>query len=230
MKWLYYLLLSAGTIGSALSCAVGDTYDQVIAEKGKPASHLEAGAVQILTYPDATIKLRNGIVVSLMTPEPSPPAIGVPSIPHPSPAPSVAPITAPKANEPLSKLSWTTDYNSALDQAKNEHKQVFLFFTGSDWCVWCRRLQREILKTNEFEMYAQEKLVLVELDYPHQKAQSYEVKVQNRMLEGRYNITGFPTVIILDYTGKPVARMGYQEGGPGPFIAKIQALDNSPTS
>ena len=44
------------------------------------------------------------------------------------------------------------------------------------------------------------------------------------MLESRYSITGFPTVVILDYTGKAVARLGYHAGGPGPFLSQIQAL------
>jgi protein disulfide-isomerase len=224
MKGLLCILLSAAAAATALSCAVGDTYDQVIAEKGKPASHIEAGAMQILSYPDATIKLRNSVVVSIKAPEPVPAAGSVPLAPRPSPAPVSAPVAAQETDVSPSAVAWTTDYNAALDQAKSEHKHVFLFFTGSDWCGWCKKLQREILKTNEFAGYAQDKLVLVELDYPHQKQQSYEVKVQNHMLEGRYNISGFPTVVILDESGKAVARMGYQEGGPGPFIARIQSL------
>jgi len=224
MKRLLCILLSMGAAGSAFSSAVGDTYDQVIAEKGKPASHIEAGAVQILSYPDATIKLRDNIVVSIKEPEPAAPPSSSPPAPRPAPMPVRAPAPEPEHEAPNGKLSWVTDYNLALEQAKEEHKHVFLFFTGSDWCGWCKKLNREILTTNEFGQYAQDKLILVELDYPRQTPQSYEVRVQNKMLESRYSITGFPTVVVLDYTGKSVARMGYQAGGPEPFINQLKAL------
>lgn len=224
MRRLPFILSFVAMAGSALSCVVGETYDQVIAEKGKPTSFVEAGVLQILSYPDATIKLKNSVVVSIKAPEQGLPPGSVPAAPHRVPAPASAPAVAPEPEVSSGNLNWTTDYNAALDQAKSEHKHVFLFFTGSDWCVWCKRLNREILKTNEFAQYAQDKLVLVELDYPHQKEQSYEVRIQNHTLEGRYSITGFPTVVVLDSSGKPVARLGYQEGGPGPFVARLQAL------
>jgi protein disulfide-isomerase len=224
MKWLLFILASLGCAGSALSSAVGDTYDQVIAEKGKPTSHIEAGAVQILKYPDATIKLKDNIIVSIRPPEPVSQASSAPPVPRPGPAPVSAMAPLPEPFDPNAKLTWSTDYEGSLDRAKQEHKHVFLFFTGSDWCSWCKKLNREVLTTGEFIQYAQDKLILVELDYPRQTPQSYEVRVQNKMLESRYSITGFPTVVVLDYTGKAVTRMGYKPGGPEPFIDQLKAL------
>ncbi len=224
MKGLLCILASLGCAGTAFSSAVGDTYDQVIAEKGMPASHIEGGALRILKYPDATIKLRDNIVVSIRPPERASQAGGALPAPRPVPAAMTATATIPEPFDPNARLTWSTDYDGSLDRAKLEHKHVFLFFTGSDWCGWCKKLDREILATGEFIQYAQDKLILVELDYPRQTPQSYEVRVQNKMLESRYSITGFPTVVVLDYTGKSVARMGYQRGGPEPFINQLKAL------
>jgi protein disulfide-isomerase len=224
MKGLLYILVSLGCAGTAFPSTVGDTYDQVIAEKGKPASHIEAGALQILTYADATIKLKDNIVVSIRPTERVSQATSAPPVSRPVPSTVSAPGPIPEPFDPNAKLSWSTDYDGSLDRAKLEHKHVFLFFTGSDWCGWCKKLNREILTTGEFTQYAQDKLILVELDYPRQTPQSYEVKVQNKMLESRYSITGFPTVVVLDYTGKAVARLGYQSGGPEPFLDKLKAL------
>jgi hypothetical protein len=58
-----------------LATSVGDTYDQVIAEKGKPKSQIEAGTIRVLSYPDATIKVKDGVVVSVKTMD-APPASG----------------------------------------------------------------------------------------------------------------------------------------------------------
>jgi thiol-disulfide isomerase/thioredoxin len=224
MRWLLSSLLSVVVAGSGFCSAVGDTYDQVISEKGRPASRIDAGAMQILSYPDQVIKLKNGVVVSVREPDQAPPPGSPPVAPRPTPVPTNAPEVASQPEAPASAETWTTDYDAALERAKNENKKVFLFFTGSDWCGWCRKLNREILTTPEFTQYAQDKLILVELDFPRHKEQPSEVKVQNRMLEGRYNITGYPTVVVLNSAGTAVARMGYQQGGPGPFIARIQAL------
>jgi len=102
---------------------------------------------------------------------------------------------------------------------------VFLFFTGSDWCGWCKRLEEEILTTSEFKNYAKEKLILVKLDFPRQIEQSEALQNQNRTLAGQYGIKGYPTVIVLDPAGRAVKQLGYQEGGPGPFVSALRAVE-----
>ena len=104
MKWLLCILVSLGSAGSALSSAVGDTYDQVIAEKGKPTSHIEAGVMQILKYPDATIKLKDNVVVSIRPPEPVSQASGVPAAPRPIPAAVSPPVQVPEPVDPDAKV------------------------------------------------------------------------------------------------------------------------------
>ena len=52
---------------AAAGSDVGDTYEKVLAEKGPPKSQLDAGSVRILSYPDATIKLKDNVVVSVRT-------------------------------------------------------------------------------------------------------------------------------------------------------------------
>ena len=40
------------------------------------------------------------------------------------------------------ELTWHTDMTKATEIAINEKKPLLLFFTGSDWCGWCIRLQK----------------------------------------------------------------------------------------
>ena len=63
---------------------------------------------------------------------------------------------------------WTEDYASAVAQAKRENKMVLLDFTGSDWCVWCQRTDKEVFETQKFKDFADQKLVLVRLDFPRE--------------------------------------------------------------
>jgi len=121
-------------------------------------------------------------------------------------------------------LKWSTDYKAALTQAKAENRHVFLFFTGSDWCSWCKRLNKEILSQDAFKDYAAKNLILVELDFPRGKSQPSDVKKQNAKLMDLYKIEGYPTVIVLDSAGKKVGELGYQEGGPGPFVDALSKM------
>ncbi|HEU5079141.1 MAG TPA: hypothetical protein VFT72_08000 [Opitutaceae bacterium] len=55
-------LLSSNT---AYCAKVGDTLEQVLAEKGPPKSQMTAGETRVLTYPDMTVKLKSDVVVSI---------------------------------------------------------------------------------------------------------------------------------------------------------------------
>jgi protein disulfide-isomerase len=124
----------------------------------------------------------------------------------------------------LPAAEWLTDLPSAQEMAKAQNKLVLLDFTGSDWCHWCIRLKSEIFSQPEFEAFAEQNLVLVEVDFPRRKAQNAELKQANARLSRQFQITGYPTVIVLDADGKQLGTLGYQAGGPNPFIASLARL------
>jgi len=119
--------------------------------------------------------------------------------------------------------AWETDYRNAQDEAKTNHKFVLLNFTGSDWCGYCILLDRAILSKPEFKQYADKNLVLVTLDFPRNRTtQSAALQKQNQELAERYQIEGFPTLVVLNADGKPVWRYeGYYSGGVAAFLAEL---------
>ena len=119
---------------------------------------------------------------------------------------------------------WGDNYAAGLEQAKTEGKFVLLDFTGSDWCGWCMKLDKEIFATPEFADYAAKNLVLLQADFPRSKPQSAELKAQNAKLQQQFQIQGYPTLIILNSSGKQIGEMGYMDGGPKPFLAKLSQL------
>ncbi len=133
--------------------------------------------------------------------------------------PLIAVLTAATAN-----AQWMTDAAKAQEQARAENKLVLMDFTGSDWCPWCFKLRDEIFNTPEFKEYAKSNLVLVEVDFPRRKAISDEQKRANQALAEKYAIEGYPTVVILNGGGEQVGQLGYEEGGPKPFIEKLEQL------
>lgn len=124
------------------------------------------------------------------------------------------------------ELNWHTSLPEAQAKAKAEKKLVMMDFTGSDWCGWCIRLDKEVFSKPEFEEYAEKNLVLVEVDFPHKTEQSSELKAANKALAQEYGIRGYPTIIVLSSDGERVGKLGYVKGGPKAFIAKIDELND----
>ena len=123
------------------------------------------------------------------------------------------------------ELVWETNVTKALEISNETKKPLLLFFTGSDWCGWCIRLQKEVLKTPEFATWAKENVVLVELDYPRKEIQTPEIKKQNNELQQIFGIQGFPTIILVNGTSKDgkvnfegLGSTGYVAGGPAAWL------------
>jgi thioredoxin-related protein len=116
---------------------------------------------------------------------------------------------------------WQTDFKAAQAKAKEEKKYLLVDFTGSDWCGWCIKLRNEVFDKEPFKAEAPKQFVLVELDFPHEKEQSDDLKKQNKELSEKYNVEGFPTVLVMDAAGEVIARTGYREGGPEEYLKQL---------
>jgi protein disulfide-isomerase len=118
-------------------------------------------------------------------------------------------------------LTWLTDMSTAQTTAKKLDRPIFVYFTGSDWCGWCKKLDAEILSHVEFHNYAAKHLVLLKLDFPRHTAQPPEVASANRSLARKFGIRGFPTVIMLDKNGNELGRTGYQAVTPAQYVSYL---------
>lgn len=115
-------------------------------------------------------------------------------------------------------LQWYTDMNKAREVAKSEGKTLLVNFTGSDWCSWCKRLDREVFSQSDFEKFAQENLVLVELDFPKYKSQSKETRQNNEKLRLKYEVRGFPTILLVSSQDDLILKTGYRPGGAENYV------------
>ena len=122
------------------------------------------------------------------------------------------------------ELKWNEKLESAITIAKKENKPILVDFTGSDWCVWCKRLSNEVFTQKEFIDYANKNLVLVKFDFPQNVKQSQETQYYNRQMAQKFGIQGFPTIILLDSNGKVINYTGYQEGGAEAYVNHIKSL------
>jgi thioredoxin-related protein len=129
------------------------------------------------------------------------------------------------------ELKWETNLNVATEIAIKQKKPLLLFFTGSDWCGWCIRLQKEVLKTPEFEAWAKDNVVLVELDFPRRSPQLPEIQQQNAQLQQIFEVRGYPTVWLVMPSMKDgktslgkLGSTGYVAGGPSKWLESANQI------
>ena len=117
---------------------------------------------------------------------------------------------------------------AAFNQAKRDKITTMIFFTGSDWCSWCVKLNDEVFSQREFDTYARTNLVLVKVDFPRRGTQSDAMKKANRELSNKLGVTGFPTLWFFNSDGKQLGRSGYQPGGVAAFTGTLAKMSAKP--
>ena len=132
---------------------------------------------------------------------------------------------APAVSKSVPK-GWTEDFEAAKQQAAKEGKLILMDFSGSDWCGWCRKMDAEVFTKDRFVREASKKFVLVSVDSPRDKSiLSALARKQNSALAEKYEVRGYPTVVIVDPDGKEVKRhSGYRAGGPNGYLKYLREL------
>jgi len=120
------------------------------------------------------------------------------------------------------KTEWLTDYAKAQAQAKKENKAILMDFTGSDWCPPCQQIKKTVFSASEFAKFATQNLVLVEVDFPENKEQTETLKKANAELEKKFNVDGYPTLIVVDASDKELFReVGYDGSSAKEYVGKL---------
>ena len=118
----------------------------------------------------------------------------------------------------FASVGWMTDMDKAMKLSAKSGKPILADFSGSDWCGWCIRLDKEVFSQKIFKDFAKENLILVLVDFPRAKPMTQKLKKQNKDLAKKYQIQGFPTVLLLDSKGKVILKTGYRHGGPQKYV------------
>jgi thioredoxin-related protein len=105
-----------------------------------------------------------------------------------------------QAQEVKDGLTWYTDINQVYKASAQSKKPVFAFFTGSDWCGWCKRLQATVFSKQEFKDWAKKNVILLELDFPRRTQLPEALAKQNEELRNFFQVQGYPTVWLFNMT------------------------------
>ncbi len=118
------------------------------------------------------------------------------------------------ADEAKKQVEWLTNYEQAVNKAQATSKPMLLFFTGSDWCGWCNKLEEEVFDSPSFSEAVGDKFIFLKLDFPREKPIAPAIKEQNRQLRNQFDIRNYPTIIIFDAKNqRKIGTTGYRPGG-----------------
>jgi len=136
-----------------------------------------------------------------------------------------APKTADKPSAAAEGDLWIHDYNEALKLAAKEKKPILILFTGSDWCHYCKLLEKNVLSKQDFKDWAKKNVVLFIADFPQKKKLPAAEAEQNEKLSNEFKIQGYPTIVITDSKGKSQGEPDFDSSGtPAAFIQVMDAM------
>ncbi len=93
---------------------------------------------------------------------------------------------------------WHVNLEDAIAESKKTGKPILANFTGSDWCGWCKRLDKSVFHQAGFKPWADKNVVLLELDFPKRFRVPQEIAMQNRNLAQSFQVRGYPTIWLFD--------------------------------
>ncbi|MGB1218587.1 MAG: thioredoxin family protein [Flavobacteriales bacterium] len=126
------------------------------------------------------------------------------------------------ADEVTNGIVWVTDVNQALKLSKKLNKPVFTFFTGKQWCGWCKKLVAQVFVKDEFAKFANDNFIMLELDFPRRDRS----KITPEMVElsRKFQVSGYPSVVIMDHKTNMIGRTGYKNMTPAQYVTHIKQV------
>ncbi len=126
-------------------------------------------------------------------------------------------------------VKWSADFDAAAAIAKREKKDLLVDFTGSEWCGWCIRLDKEVFSQDAFASAITEQFVLVALDFDNkgEAKTSAPNPARSNELAQKYEVMGFPTILLMSADGELYGRTGYRQGGPEVYLEHVRTLRES---
>jgi hypothetical protein len=194
----------------------GATRDEVIEAYGWPSGQSQSAGREIFTYPQGRIVLQNGVVERM---DFSPNVTWAKPKPRPAPAAPTTkpPVVAPSAMPARPMVDpWVTDFAAALREAAARGCHVLALFTGTDWSPPAKRFQSEVALHPAFLDAVMGDFVLLKLDFPTHTALRDDLRRQNAALRERFDVTTYPTLIVLSASGEEISRVNLAKARPEP--------------
>lgn len=119
---------------------------------------------------------------------------------------------------------WLVDLEEAYAQSKKQGKPILANFTGSDWCGWCKRLTAAVFSKPEFKSWANDHVILLELDFPRRTSIPPNLRQQNANLQRAFKVTGYPTIWVFNLDKNDAGQYQIQALGKTGYANSVSAF------
>lgn len=122
------------------------------------------------------------------------------------------------------RVIWYDDLNEARRVAERDGKHLLIDFTGSGWCIYCKRLHDEVFAKARFRDAVGDSFVCVTLDFDEKLAARRDRPHpdQSDELREALGIRGLPTVALMSTGGIVYDQLTYEQGGAVPFVGRVE--------
>lgn len=124
-------------------------------------------------------------------------------------------------------LPEAPNMETALTQAVEQKRDIFVDFTGTDWCTACIHLRTKVIESEAFEKAYGEKFVLVSVDFPRNPQLVAQIpddeKRRRENLLTSYRIEGLPGVVLMDEQGLPYEIIHGARRTPEEYMPLVEA-------
>ena len=101
---------------------------------------------------------------------------------------------------PAGAVQWK-DWNAGLAAARTSGKPV-LVNVYTDWCGWCKRMDRDVYARADVNSYLATHFVTIRLNAEGGELESYQGRTQSsRVLASSFGVDGYPTTVFLSAAG-----------------------------
>ena len=117
---------------------------------------------------------------------------------------------------------WLTSWKKAVEKAKKSELPILVEFSKSDSSETCQKLTKEVFRNSKFRSWAKKNVVLMHVDFPEKKKLPERTVKQNAELVKKFEVTEYPTVLLVSATGTVLGTWGYVEGGAEKWLEKVK--------
>ena len=123
------------------------------------------------------------------------------------------------------KSTWANSWEEAVKLSKQSGKPIMLQFAGSDWCVWCQRLEQDVLSQPEFVKWS-DRVIKLRVDFPANFQLPKREQKQNEVLKEWYGdfVKSYPTCLFIQPDGHVIGTLGYVDGGVKQWINRAEGV------
>ena len=119
-------------------------------------------------------------------------------------------------------IQWKA-WNAGLQSASASGRPIIVD-VYTDWCGWCKRMDKDVYARADVRDYLSRKFVTVKLNAESAEATRYEGRDYTaRTLASRFEVSGYPTTVFLRPNGEKLVNVpGYV--GPERFLLLLRFI------